>query len=718
MAIATVHVPPGSYSGSVSDDIPLALPTLTDSFFYTGDVQTPTWNNYDPLQIEISGDVSATNAGTYTATFTPIGKCVWAINGSQNPYTITWTIEKATPNFAATIDSNVVYNSTGTISISNPDNLAFTATSANSNSVSVQSSSNSAVVVKCENYSAAPVNINFAIPATDNFNGAVYACPVTTEKAEGSLAFSDWGSTYDSHTQNPVRTVTVFDTATFTVSENTSGGELSVSTKATSYINTSISGNVVTVEGLNYTSSYVYATVTAAETDNYKAASKSIFVSIYQATGTATLSENSGTVAVGETRTFTVENTNFGEIKNVTTSGIPSAYFSYITTSINGNAISITCNAYKSGSSSLRFSVNPVDTNYSHVNLSYTFTLAKATPTLELSTDSCTLDAETDTVQITVTTNSDSAISATPVDSSICAASVDDNVVTISSQGVGSTTVIIAVAESDNYLAASATVVVNVTALCPKNLLANMTLADLKQTFASGAAEQNFKVGDYFDITMANTVTLDSSSTIAAGSTWRAVLIGIDHNASLEGSGRGHFAICKTTDNQNIYFAPQSYHSSTEPIGWEESYIRPWLNETFYNALPTDLQNVIADSVKWTDNVDSRATEADVTATTDKIWLPAEFEIFGELTADEALGTIQKINPYEKNKQAQYVYWQETANRKATCFMSGVNVDRWMLRSPVTDQYCGVRCVMKDTGRAYSNSMTAGSGFIPCFCIG
>ena len=709
MAIATVHVPPGSYSGSVSDDIPLALPTLTDSFFYTGDVQTPTWNNYDPLQIEISGDVSATNAGTYTATFTPIGKCVWAINGSQNPYSITWTIEKATPNFAASIDAPVVYNSTGTITIDNPDNYSFSAVSTDSSIVSIESTSSSAVVVRCNKYSASAVNVTLSISGTDNYNGKVIACRVPTEKADGSLKLS-----------STLARITIDESQTFTVTENSTGGALSASSADSTCVTASISGNTLTVTTLKYKSAEVYVTVTAAETDNYKAATATLRVITDKINGVLTLSEtDGGTIGYGESKTVTLS-TNFpaDTWDGFKTNSVMSQYLDVI---FNGNVATITVKKLywnPPQNVEVEFVIYTSSDRYSSAKETYHFVMDRATPTLELSTDSCTLDAETDTVQITVTTNSDSAISATPVDSSVCAASVDNNVVTISSQGVGSTTVIIAVAESDNYLAASTTVAVNVTALCPKNLLANMTLADLKQTFASGAAEQNFKVGDYFDITMANTVTLDSSSTIAAGSTWRAVLIGIDHNASLEGSGRGHFAICKTTDNQNIYFAPQSYHSSTEPIGWEESYIRPWLNETFYNALPADLQNVIADSVKWTDNVDSRATEADVTATTDKIWLPAEFEIFGELTADEALGTIQKINPYEKNKQAQYVYWQETANRKATCFMSGVNVDRWMLRSPVTDQYCGVRCVMKDTGRAYSNSMTAGSGFIPCFCIG
>ena len=62
---------------------------------YSGSSQSPTWSNYDITQLEISGDTNGTNAGTYTAIFTPKEGYKWS-DGSVIGKSVAWTIGKAT----------------------------------------------------------------------------------------------------------------------------------------------------------------------------------------------------------------------------------------------------------------------------------------------------------------------------------------------------------------------------------------------------------------------------------------------------------------------------------------------------------------------------------------------------------------------------------------------------------------------------------------------
>lgn len=49
-----------------------AVPTQNGSLTYTGSAQSPTWNSYNPETLTLGGQTSGTDAGSYTATFTPM----------------------------------------------------------------------------------------------------------------------------------------------------------------------------------------------------------------------------------------------------------------------------------------------------------------------------------------------------------------------------------------------------------------------------------------------------------------------------------------------------------------------------------------------------------------------------------------------------------------------------------------------------------------------
>lgn len=72
----------------------LAVPTVSGTLTYTGSAQSPAWNNYDSSKLTIGGTNSATDAGSYNATFTPASNYQWN-DGSTDARSVSWSIGKA-----------------------------------------------------------------------------------------------------------------------------------------------------------------------------------------------------------------------------------------------------------------------------------------------------------------------------------------------------------------------------------------------------------------------------------------------------------------------------------------------------------------------------------------------------------------------------------------------------------------------------------------------
>jgi len=73
----------------------LTVPSPKETLSYTGGSQSPSWNNYDSSKMTIGGTTSATNEGTYYATFTPKANYQWA-GGSTSAKSVAWKIENTT----------------------------------------------------------------------------------------------------------------------------------------------------------------------------------------------------------------------------------------------------------------------------------------------------------------------------------------------------------------------------------------------------------------------------------------------------------------------------------------------------------------------------------------------------------------------------------------------------------------------------------------------
>ena len=71
-----------------------AVPSQSGALTFTGAEQAPVWNNYNPTALTISGQTTGTNAGTYTAIFTPVEGYKWR-DGTTDAKSVTWTIGRA-----------------------------------------------------------------------------------------------------------------------------------------------------------------------------------------------------------------------------------------------------------------------------------------------------------------------------------------------------------------------------------------------------------------------------------------------------------------------------------------------------------------------------------------------------------------------------------------------------------------------------------------------
>ena len=113
------------------------VPSQNGTLTYDGTEKTASWNNFDSTQLTVSGD-TGTNAGDYTASFTPTENYQWS-DGTRTAKTASWTIGKAAGSItlsanAVTLDADhlsatvTVSDATGTVTVSSADTTVATAT--------------------------------------------------------------------------------------------------------------------------------------------------------------------------------------------------------------------------------------------------------------------------------------------------------------------------------------------------------------------------------------------------------------------------------------------------------------------------------------------------------------------------------------------------------------------------------------------------------------
>jgi hypothetical protein len=253
--------------------------------------------------------------------------------------------------------------------------------------------------------------------------------------------------------------------------------------------------------------------------------------------------------------------------------------------------------------------------------------------------------------------------------------------------------------------------------------LNNNTWAEIGEVSSAGQGANFWSVGDRKAVTLNGTV--GSTGLFSNVSTY-AFIIGFNHNQSVEGSGRIHFQLGKTalTGGIDVAFVDSKYanyvsatgyfsmHQTTATnVGWSGCQMRSLLGTsitsysgTFIGALPSDLRNALKSVTKYTNNSGYNTTESAVTATTDYLFLLAEFELNGSRSM---------ANQYEQNYQAQYAYYSAGNSKVKYRHNATSSSATYWTRSYAVTATSG----MNFTLSAGNSRSTYCYGVAPAFCV-
>lgn len=154
-------------------DVPVQKGTLT----YNSKLQTASFDNFDTDKLIVSGN-TGTDAGTYTATFTPKAGYSWS-DSTTIGKSVTWTINKAkgratlsttsvTLKHTATSATITVTNNTGNLAVMSSDTNIATATV-----------SNGKITINSVNNTKGTATITLTVSASSNYESASITISVT-----------------------------------------------------------------------------------------------------------------------------------------------------------------------------------------------------------------------------------------------------------------------------------------------------------------------------------------------------------------------------------------------------------------------------------------------------------------------------------------------------------------------------------------------------------
>ena len=194
-----------SASASLSVAVQFAIiipvvPTQSGSLTYKPyTLQTVSWNNYDPDQLTIGGSVKGTNAGTYTATFTPKPGYQWW-DGTTETKNATWTIGKKNQAVHFSPSSNIVLdaqNKTATIKYSGdfhgPVSVSYSNTAKEYFDASVDTEQQIFIITAKKETGDQIFFLTFVFEGDKNYSEARYSRKVTVESLTSVFGVS-WDS--------------------------------------------------------------------------------------------------------------------------------------------------------------------------------------------------------------------------------------------------------------------------------------------------------------------------------------------------------------------------------------------------------------------------------------------------------------------------------------------------------------------------------------------
>ena len=169
------------------------LPSQNGTLTYTGAAQSPTWKDYNTNELTIGGAVSGTDAGTYTATFTPKPNFQWE-DGSQAAKSVQWSIGKAAGTLSLDPQSLTLNsaNLTRSITVTRSGTGAISASTEQNDTVSLSVSGNTVTVTGKKKGSA---TVKVHVEGDKNYTApADKTCSVNVTLPSGSFADNDWST--------------------------------------------------------------------------------------------------------------------------------------------------------------------------------------------------------------------------------------------------------------------------------------------------------------------------------------------------------------------------------------------------------------------------------------------------------------------------------------------------------------------------------------------
>lgn len=176
-----------------------SLPVQSGSLTYNGSEQSPSWSNYDPEQLTISGVTPVVNAGSYNARFTPKPGYQWW-DGTTGFKTVEWTIGKKTQAVHFSPSSNIVLdaqNKTATIKYSGdfhgPVSVSYSNTAKEYFDASVDTEQQIFIITAKKETGDQIFFLTFVFEGDKNYSEARYSIKVTVKSLTSVFGVS-WDS--------------------------------------------------------------------------------------------------------------------------------------------------------------------------------------------------------------------------------------------------------------------------------------------------------------------------------------------------------------------------------------------------------------------------------------------------------------------------------------------------------------------------------------------
>ena len=168
-----------------------AVPSQSGALTYNGSSQSPTWSSYSATQMTIGGTTSGTNAGSYTATFTPKANYRWA-DGTTTAKSVSWSIGKAAGSLSISPTTLTLDSSTtsASIAVTRTGDGVISAVSSATGIATVSVSGNT-VTVTGKASGSATITVSVA-EGTNHTAPASKTCAVTANFLNSTFASNTW----------------------------------------------------------------------------------------------------------------------------------------------------------------------------------------------------------------------------------------------------------------------------------------------------------------------------------------------------------------------------------------------------------------------------------------------------------------------------------------------------------------------------------------------